>query len=145
MKALLSSSIVYSSRVRSHWRGLSTLCSWRVLVYYEKTKCSVFIVVFVIWTTVIFACTCVYLNSESVIKFNNNNNSNFSAATCRDAAFHTILMPCYSIYVPSIVEVANRSICLRQRGTTIYSELICIIRKIYRSCKHALHDPWIPA
>ena len=46
---------------------LAALCSWRVV------HCSVFIVLFVIWTTVIFACA--YMcNSESVIKFNNNNN-----------------------------------------------------------------------
>ena len=51
-------------------------------------------------------------------------NSNFTAATGRDAMFHTTPTVCYS--VPSIefkwlVEVANRSIsiCLRQRGFTI--------------------------
>ena len=51
-------------------------------------------------------------------------NSNFTAATCRDAVFHTIPTPtvCYS--VPSIVEVSGgcqsvNIICLRQRGITI--------------------------
>ena len=56
VKALLSSSIVYSSRVRSHWRGL-------LYVHGVKYTTSIlledFVLVFVIWTTVIFACACV--------------------------------------------------------------------------------------
>ena len=53
-----------------------------------------------------------------------NNNSNFTAAICRDAVFHTIPTPTVSYSVPSIVEVSGgcqsvNIICLRQRGITI--------------------------
>ena len=74
-----------------------------------------------------------------------SNNSNFKAAKCRYAVFHTTPTPtvCYS--VPSIVEVSggcqslNIYVCANEG--LLYSEMICMLRKIHRLRKH----PWISA
>ena len=73
-----------------------------------------------------------------------SNNSNFVAARCRDAVFHTTQTPtvCYS--VPSIVEVSGgcQSVNIMSAQPRDYcSEIICILRKIHRLRKH----PWISA
>ena len=73
-----------------------------------------------------------------------SNNSNFAAARCRDAVFHTTQTPtvCYS--VPSIVEVSGgcQSVNIMSAQPRVYcSEIICILRKIHRLRKH----PWISA
>ena len=73
-----------------------------------------------------------------------SNNSNFAAARCRDAVFHTTQTPtvCYS--VPSIVEVSGgcQSVNIMSAQPRDYcSEIICILRKIHRLRKH----PWISA
>ena len=72
-----------------------------------------------------------------------SNNSNLTAATGRDAVFQTTPTPtvCYS--VPSIVEVGGgcQSVSMSAPTRDYYSEMICMLRKIHRLCKH----PWIPA
>ena len=75
-----------------------------------------------------------------------SNNSNFTAATGRDAVFDTTPTPtvCYSvlsIVEVRLVEVANRSIYMSAPTRDCYSEMICILRKIHRLRKH----PWISA
>ena len=78
-----------------------------------------------------------------------SNNSNFKAATCRDAVFHITPTPtvCYS--VPSIVEVSGgcQLVNIMSAPTRdCYSELISILRKIHRLRNDRLRKhPWISA
>ena len=69
----------------------------------------------------------------------NNSKPNITAATGRDAVFHTIPKPtvCYS--VPSIVDVSGDcqsiNIYVGANGGLLYSEMIYIIRKIHGSSR----------
>ena len=73
----------------------------------------------------------------------NNSKPNITAATGRDAVFHTIPKPtvCYSESVILfrrllvLVEIASRSIYMSAPTGDYYSEMIYIIRKIHGSSR----------